>query len=219
MADVYRDILPLALGAAISPVLMLFVVGTLSASRPLTRALVFGAGALSVSVALAAVFLLGAEGTGVSDGDRHSLGAALFDLVAGAALLVLALFTLLRKPRPKPPKPHEPAEPHLGRTFLLGCGAMATNLTSLALYLPALKEIVIDGTGEAARALAAGVFIAIMLLPVELPILAFRISPERAAAALERLRQKLTAHQRKVGIGIEAVFGVYLVVKGVSHLP
>jgi len=223
MAGVYRDILPLALGAAVSPVLLLFVVGVLSGSRPLTRGLVFGAGALSVSVVIAAVVLLGAEGTGVSDGEhRHSLAGALFDLIAGALLLVLAVVTIVRGPRPKkPPKhTHEPGtEPHLARTYLFGIGSMATNVTSLALYLPALKEIVVDGTSDGERALAAGVFIAIMLAPIELPLAAYAIAPARASAALETLKAAMTRHQRKVGMGVEVVFGAYLLYKGISHLP
>ena len=58
-----------------------------------------------------------------------------------------------------------------------------------------------------------------MLAPIELPLAAYAIAPQRASAAFEKLKALLTKHQRRVGIGVEIGFGAYLAYKGISHLP
>jgi threonine/homoserine/homoserine lactone efflux protein len=222
VGELVRDTLPLALGAAVSPVLFLLFLGLLSGPRPMSRSLACGAGVLTVSVAIAVVVLAGLLGPDVVEkGHRHSTPSAILDLAFGAALLVLALVTAVRKPAA--PKPHkdrrEDGSARLGRFFAIGLGAMAANVTSIMLYIPGLKEVAVAKASTAEKGAVTIGFILIMLIPVEVPIAFYAVTPKRASAALGRLRVLVETHQRAVRIVVGLGFGAYLIVKGIGELP
>lgn len=222
MSELVRNVLPLALGAAVSPVLFLLILGLLSGSHPLSRSLVCAAGVLTVSLAVGAVVLAGLLGPDVvAKGDKHSTPSAILDLAFGAALLLLALVTAVRKPKPpKPPKKRDDSGgAHLSRYFAIGLGAMVANFTSLMLYIPALKGIAAATASGTDKVIVAIGLIVVMLIPVEVPIAAYAISPRRAAGGLGRLRVFLERHHAGVRILLGLGFGVYLLLKGISELP
>ena len=96
--------------------------------------------------------------------------------------------------RPPKPKPSEPdAKPTtVARSFLLGAGGMATNVTTLALYVPALALIASSGLPLGQRALAGLIILLIALMVAWVPLLLTALIPgvEPAAAEAGRLDER-----------------------------
>jgi threonine/homoserine/homoserine lactone efflux protein len=215
-------ILPLALAGAISPTVLAVVLVVLSGEKdPKLRGLAFLAGTTTVvaAISLVVVFVLGAAVPESQKGSGSDL-AGYIDLAFAVLLLALGAFTFSR--RNHPPKKHHDAsqEPgaRLGRFYALGAVIMLLNFTTLAVFLPALKEIAIEKVSEADRVVALVVVDVIVLTPAWLPVLLYMVSPSLARKVLDPLNGFLQRHRVAVGVGICLVFAAYLTYLGVKAL-
>src|SRR5438105_560231 len=101
MGPLLGEVLPLALGAAISPVLFLLQLSTLSGQRPLARGSALAAGAAIPLLAIGALGVALGVGNALSG---HPTVKAGIDIALGAVLLGLAARTAFRTPAPAKPK-------------------------------------------------------------------------------------------------------------------
>jgi hypothetical protein len=178
-------VVPLALGAAISPTtlaLQLFVLSRKTA--PLARAWAIAAGYTVVLLAMMVIaFAVGLAGLGV--------------------------LALRRPPKQRKQEP-EGGDPKLGRFFAIGLALMATNLTTAALYLPAMHDVGDAGASAPGVALAALVVIAITLFPAVAPPLAVTLLGDRARAALDALSGFCARHSRAINASVCFGFAIFL---------
>jgi threonine/homoserine/homoserine lactone efflux protein len=136
MTDLLAQVVPLALAAAISPVVFLVQLTTLTGPRPIARGSALTAGGAVVLIVLSTI---GVALGGTSFSTNDTLKGAL-NIVLGALLIAVGLRALLKPPKPKPAEPD--AKPNsVGRSFVSGAAAMGSNVTSFALYIPALALI------------------------------------------------------------------------------
>jgi hypothetical protein len=140
MSSLLREVIPLALGAAISPVIFQLQLNTLTGERPIARGAALTAGAAVVLIVVSTIGVLVGD-TGFSTND--TLKAAI-NLAFGVLLVAVGLRALVRPPKPRAPTA-DPKPPSIGRSFLAGAGGMASNLTTFALYVPALALIAGSG--------------------------------------------------------------------------
>ena len=215
MISLLVKVLPLAFGAAISPTLLTVVVLLLAGAKSRRPAVAFAAGTAVLSVAIGAAVLLVFRSA--LDAPHHVTGhrGAVVDMIFGGLLLALAARAVASTPRPKEPKPR-----HLlgvGAAFVLGLGIMASNFSSLVLYLAALKEIVRADATTSVAVVVTGVFITVMLLPVELPLLLTVVAPRSADRLLGCIGETVTRHSRTITIVVLVGFGAYLFLKGISR--
>lgn len=224
MAALVASILPLAIGAAISPTLLALQLLVLTGStRPLARAWALAIGAALV---LAGFSVLGLTLLNRLHPGRHghpSLRGAVIMFVAAGLMAVLAVRSLRRRPTA--------AEQQKSRTavrlqnastgWFVGVGAlgMVVNFSTLVLFLPALHEITRSPVDLTGRAAALAVLYLVTLLPVLAPVMAVTFLGRRADPALRATHDFVGRHARQIGIGIEIVFAVYLAVRGVHELP
>jgi hypothetical protein len=200
-------VVPLALGAAISPTtlaLQLFVLSRKTA--PLARAWAIAAGyALVLAVEMAIAFTFAAStGSG-----SQSKPEAWLKLACAVGLAVLGVRALRRPPRQRKPEP-EGGAPKLGRYFAIGVALMATNVTTAALYLPAMHDVGDADASTVGVAIAAVVVIAITLIPAVLPPLAVTLLGDRARTALEALSAFCARHSRAINASVCFGFAVFL---------
>jgi hypothetical protein len=125
---------------------------------------------------------------------------------------VLGLRALLRAPRPPKPKPAR--EPSLRRSFLLGVVGMATNVSTFALYVPALKLIAAAGVGTSTKALVGLIVFALTLSFVLVPLALAALVPG-SARVLGAVGSWMTAHRRAINVALMLGFGILLLLKGV----
>ncbi len=223
MAALLASVLPLAIGAAISPTLLALQLLVLTGkTKPLARAWALVAGSALV---LGAFSILGLTVLNHLHPDHHhgSVRDAVLMLVAAALLAALAVRPLVHRPTSGEQQTSRTA----GRLstaatpWFVGAGAigMVVNFSTLVLFLAALHEITRSSVSLVGRGMAFALLFIITLLPVLVPVVLVMALGQRAQPPLEEVRRLVTRHARQIGIVIEVVFAVYLVVKGFGELP
>jgi cytochrome c biogenesis protein CcdA len=222
LGGLLAKVMPLALGAAVSPTaLAAAVVVMASRSRPVARGAMFVAGFLVVLAAFTflGLTLLSQITPHVTPTSRRISGAV--DLVLGIVLLAFGVRELLLRSTPSPDPAddtHSPKGTGLAATFALGAVLMLTNFTSLVLYMPALQDVDRARASESAKVVAVAVLFLFTALPALVPLVGRIVAPGASARALARLGTFMTVHKRGVTVTVAGIFGTYLVVRGLGRL-
>jgi hypothetical protein len=210
--------LPVAFGAAISPVVLIVNVLLLSGhTRPLARASAYAIGCaiIIVGFGIAGVTII----KGVSTAPRDV--AAVIHLAVGTISLVFAARAVIRGPSPPPKEEVAPAEDRDKPTWafvLAGLGAMGINMTTLTMFLSICAEIVRAPLDNDQEAIALGIADVIILLPVWGPLLLTAVAPAIAHRMFGPLNDFLTRHKWAIEIMVPGGFGIYLLTLGIVLL-
>jgi hypothetical protein len=213
MSSLLREVIPLALAAAISPVIFLLQLNTLTGARPIARGAALTAGAAIVLIAVSTIGVLVGD-TGFSTNDTLK---AWINIAFGVLLVAVGLRALVRPPKPKAPKA-DAKPPSIGGSFLAGAGGMASNLTTFALYTPALALIAGSGLPLRQQGLAALTILLITLMVAWVPLLLAAVVPGASTRLLPWLGHWMNANNRWIQVVLGFGFGVWLLIKGVNGL-
>ena len=219
METLLPRILPLAFGAAISPVVLIVNILLLSGrTRPIARASAYAVGCAIVIVGfgIAGVTII----AGVSTAPRTV--AAIIHLTVGTVSLLFAARAGIRGPRAAPKQEdvapdHERDKPAWEFVFA-GLGAMGVSMTTLVLYLSLDAEIVRSQVSTLDDAIALAIASVIILIPVWVPLLLTVVTPRVAHGVFGPLNDFLTRHKYAIEIIVPGGFGVYLVTLGIVLL-
>jgi hypothetical protein len=208
-------VVPLGLAGAFSPMMLTEQTVLLAAPGGRRAAAHYAAGAVGTLLAFATAIVL--FGRTISLPQEPHLDATL-DLVIGALLMLLA--TVLRRRRNERTRSGPGAGGAMGDHAALGFGAfsMATNITTLALVLPAAKEVAASHAGLAARTVAITMLVMLASVPAWSPVLLTAIAPGPAERGLRALAGLIAQRGRAIAVGCLAGFGVLLVIRGVVRL-
>jgi cadmium resistance protein CadD (predicted permease) len=102
------------------------------------------------------------------------------------------------------------------RYMSLGVVMTATNFTTLALFIPALREIAVSTASNADRLVAGVVLVVIATVTAWLPLLATVIAPGPAKKALSAIHDFTTKYKHQIVEVVLFVFGAYMIIKGLS---
>lgn len=217
---VIGEVLPYAIGIAVSPIPIIAVILMLLAPRARLAGVGFLAGWLvGLAVALGGLLAIGSA-TALGDRGSDSGGTAL--LVAGGLLLVAAA----RQWRSRPGPGEEPSLPAWLRaadavTPVRACGfgfVLALNPKNLLLALGAAVTVAQAGLDDGEGAAVIGGFVLVAGSSVLVPVLAYLAFGDRLREPLARLRVWLQANNAAVMATLLLVLGVVLVGKGISAL-
>ncbi len=224
MGSLLVAVLPLALGAAVSPTLLALQLLVLSGStHGLARAWALALGAALVLGAFSVLCVTALQRVRPHHAGHRSATDAAVLLASGALLGLVAVRSLVRRPTV--------GERHTSRIaghletaptgWFVGVGAvgMVVNFSTLLLVLPAVHEITHAAAPSTAKVVAFLVLYVVVLLPVLLPVGLATALGARADGLLDATNVWIGRHARTIGIAVELVFAVYLVVKGVRSLP
>lgn len=202
--------LPLALGAAVSPtVLMMQLLLLAGGHRPLARGWAFALGITATTIIYVVILATIAAGVTLDSG-AQSWAERIIKLIAAVALVALGVRALRRSGdgslvgrvgRMKPDTP-------LWSFVTVGFGAMWLNLSSLALMLPAVHLAVNSGTDVIAQLL---VIVLCAIAPAVIPVLAATLLGSHATPILGRLNTFTTTHAAQISAGICFLFAAILV--------
>jgi hypothetical protein len=213
MSSLLAEIVPMAVAAAISPVILILQLNTLTGRRPLARGAAVTVGAAGVLIVVSSLGVsLG--GTGFSTNDALQ---GVIKLVFGGLLMAIGVRALVR-PRPPQATPASAAATSIGRSFAAGAIAMASNLTTFALYIPALALIAGSDLGPGERGLAALVILLITLTVAWVPLLAATLIPGATERWLPATGRWMTANDRWIKVVLGFGFGIALAVAGIGQL-
>jgi uncharacterized membrane protein YidH (DUF202 family) len=223
MPPVIGDILPLALGVAISPVPIIAVILMLLSPRATGTSLGFLVGWVAgVTVVVTAVTLL-VDPVQPDDSSEPSTALTVFKLVLGAAAIGLAVMQW----RGRPAKGESGTLPGWMsaidtmtpvRATALAAALAGVNPKNLTLCLAGAATIGGAGLSGEQTAVAIATFVVIASSTVALPVLGYLVARDRMAGPLDGLRDWLTDNNATVMSVLLLVIGAVILGKGIAGL-
>ena len=223
MGEAIGQILPLAIGVAISPVPIIAIVLMLGTPRARSNGPAFALGwVVGLTVAGAAMLAL-ASGNSQADDGGPETWVSVLKLALGLLLLLLAAHTWRGRPRPGQEAPM-PKWMQAIDTFTtgksLGFGVLLSgvNPKNLALTIAAAAAIAQTGVsgGEAAGALA--IFVLVGSLSILAPVAIYFALGAKAAVILDELKTWMAAHNAAIMAVLLLVLGAKLIGDGIAGL-
>jgi threonine/homoserine/homoserine lactone efflux protein len=221
MGEVIGELLPVALGVAISPVPIIAVILMLLAPHAKAASVAFMAGwVLGITVVVVAVTLLVDPVDDSEAGDPSAL-ASVLKLLLGAAAVALALKQWRSRPRPG----SDPVMPKWmsaidtitpAKAFGLGALLSGVNPKNLTLCLAAGVTIGSGALSGEQTAVAVVVFVVIGSCTVVLPVVGYLLAQQRMQEPLDELRVWLSANNAVVMAVLLLVIGVVIIGKGLA---
>lgn len=215
MDQLLTKVLPLALGAAVSPTVLTIQVLILAMpSKPVRRAWAFTLGCLAVVIVLTVV---GSKlmTTGAHPDGPDPVGATI-KAVAALLLGVLAIRAVRGRGGITPKRMKKLNTTPTWGFLTVGVAIMALNFSSIILYIPALHEIAKDPDDPTAQAVATGILMLCTMAPALLPALAVTVLGSRAQPTLDRLNHVVTRYSKQINTTICVVFAAYLAIAAVQ---
>lgn len=223
MGAVIGDLLPVALGVAVSPVPIIAVILMLLAPHAKAASVAFLVGwVLGITIVVGLVVLLMGPVDG-SDSSDPATWTSVLKIVLGAALVLLGGKEWRSRPRGD-----ETAELPTWMSAIdsvtpvkaLGLGALLSgaNPKNLALCLSAGLTIGSAGLSGGDEVVAAVVFVVIASSTVAVPVLGYLAAQRRLARPLDELKEWLTANNAAVMSVLLLVIGVTIAGKGLAGL-
>jgi hypothetical protein len=216
-------VLPLGLGGAISPVMLTEQTVLLAGPGGVRAGTRFALGAVIALMLI--VIAVVRFGRAISLPTEPRLDATL-DLVLGIILLVAAIvaFALGRRRRHGPgarvgEHGRRAGVSRRDRAALpFGVFAMATNFTTLALIVPAAKEVSSAGVNVVGRMVLVVVLVVLASIPAWAPVVLTLLAPGTSKRALTALGEQITRHGRAASVVLLGAAGLFLVGRGIVRL-
>ena len=145
------------------------------------------------------------------------------DVILGVLLVIVAARALLQRKKPsgetpKAPRHQATVEPHLLEYFGYGALMIATDASSLVLYIAIIKEAGQSSAPDIARAAAVAIGYLAVMLPALVPAGIATVAPAQTDRVLKPLGAWAKAHSTPITVIICLVFGGYLLFKGLAPL-
>lgn len=221
MNEVVGDVLPLAMGIAISPIPVIAGILMLLSPRARSTSLGLLAGWLSGIVVAVVVFVLLSSVLPEQDSDGSAPVAAAIKVALGTLMLVLAFQQWRSRPAPGdearlPQWMSAIDSMNAGRAAALGFLLAAVNPKNLLMAAGAGVTIGSSDLSGGAIAVVVVIFTVLAGSSVAVPVLAALMAGEAVAAPLDRLRSWLVANNAAVMTVVLAVIGVTAIGKGIG---
>ncbi len=224
MNGVLGDLLPLAVGVAISPVPIIAVILMLLAPQVGSTSVGFLIGWVAGVVAVTTVVTVLAATVGLESSDSGpSTTSSWIKIALGASLVMLAVRQWRSRPEPgqDAPLPKWMAAVDsftFTKSAALGAALAAVNPKNLLLCLAAGTTIGSSGISGWDQVIAVMFFCVIAVASVGGPVLAYAVARDRMRQPLDELNAWLKANNSAVMAVVLLVIGVALLGKGVGGL-
>jgi threonine/homoserine/homoserine lactone efflux protein len=223
MGEAIGQILPLAVGVALSPIPIIAVVLMLVTRRARSNGPAFVVGWLVGLAIVGAIMLAIASGADANEGGEPATWASVLELVVGAMLLSAAL----RRWRGRPAAGGEAETPKWMQTidgfspaksFGAGVVLSGVNPKNLLLAVAAANAIAQTGISGGDQAVAYAVFAVLGTLGVGIPVVLYFVLGERSKDLLERLKGWMSVHNAAIMAVLFLVIGAKLVGSAIGSL-
>jgi threonine/homoserine/homoserine lactone efflux protein len=221
MGDVIGEILPLAVGIAVSPIPIIAAILMLLSPKARGTSLGFLLGWVLGIVVVVGVFTLLSSVLPDSDSDASKPVAGTIQIILGALLLLLAV-------KEWRSRPHPGTEPELPkwmaaidtmtvvRGLVLGFVLAGLNPKNLLMGVAAGVAIGGGNLDSGTIVVAVVVFTIVAASTVAIPVIAYLVASAKMAGPLEALRTWLVHNNSTVMAVLLLVIGVVLIGKGIG---
>jgi threonine/homoserine/homoserine lactone efflux protein len=222
MGQAIGNLLPSAIGVALSPIPIIAVILMLGTPRAKSNGPAFALGWIVGLVVVSVIVLLVASGADKSDSGK-STTVDIVEIVIGALFLLMALGQWRKRPQPgvTPETPKWMAaidQFTIGKSLGLGAILSGANPKNLALTLAAAASIAQAGLSAGGATVAIAVFVAIGSVTVAGPVLFDVFAAEKASGPLDAIKQFMSDHNAVIMMIIFLVLGAKLIGNGIAGL-
>lgn len=208
------EIVPYVLGATISPVVLAVMVVLLAQKKqPLLQGLVFFMGGLLAAIPIGALVFYAVH-TQQGQASRPSLSADMIHIVVGLVLFVLAYRAWTKTP--KKTKHKAASKVHLARDFALGMVLVASDVSSLIMFVPA--GLTLQDAAADVRLAGLGLLIVALTMAMWLPLLAVMLLGDKGRQLLGVANKLMTKHGQQITAVVIGLIALYELYKGISGL-
>lgn len=216
------DLLPSAVGVALSPVPIIAVILMLGTPKARTNGPAFALGWIAGLVAAAAIVLLIVGDASDPDGTAAT-GIGWGKVLVGVLFLVLAA----KQWKSRPASGEEAEMPKWmttidgftpAKSLVLGAALSGINPKNLALTAAAAASIAQAGLSGGDTAVAVAIFVIIASLTVAGPVAFFVVAPHRATGALAPVKAFMAQHNAVIMMVVLVILGVKLLGQGFGGL-
>jgi threonine/homoserine/homoserine lactone efflux protein len=223
MADAIGQVLPLAVGVALSPVPIIAVVLMLGTPRARSNGPAFIVGWLVGLTAVGTIVLVVSSGADASEEGQPATWVSILKLGLGVLLLGIAARQWRGRPRGDADAPLPKWMDAIDRFTPARATAMALALSAinpknLVLTVGAAAAIAQTGASTGGQAAALAVFVAIGTLGPGIPVAVYFLMGDRASRILEGLKTWMGRHNAAIMAVICLVIGAKLIGDGISGL-
>ncbi|MFC0316226.1 GAP family protein [Gordonia phosphorivorans] len=216
MNPVVGEILPMAVGVAISPMPIIAVILMLLGGSARTKGLGFAVGWLGGLIGATAVFI--ALGDAVDQTDEPGTAAGWIKIVLGIGLLLAGIKQFRADSKGTPAWLTAIEEMTWLKATALGVVLAAVNPKNLMLCAAAGVAIGSAGLATGPLVGAAGVFVVLASASVLAPVLAYLVAADALRRPLNAIKEWLDANNQAVMAVLFVVLGVVLIGKGLGGL-
>jgi Sap, sulfolipid-1-addressing protein len=222
LSQAIGDLLPSAVGVAISPIPIIAVILMLGTPRAKSNGPAFAVGWVAGLVAVSVIVLLVAGGAD-DPSSATSTGVNWFQVAIGVLFLVMAAGQWRKRPK----KGEEPVMPKwmaliddFGAAKSAGLGVLlsALNPKNLALTAAGAAAIAQAGLDGGQSAIAVAVFVVIGSVTVVGPVVFFVVASDLAAKPLASIKEFMADHNAVIMFVLLLVLGAKILGQGIGAL-
>lgn len=223
MGDAVGQVLPLAVGVALSPLPIVAVVLMLVTPRAPANGPAFVAGWLGGLVVLGAILLAIASGGDANDKGQPATWVSVVELVLGVLLLLLSL----KQWRARPHEGEEAPVPKwmgalegftAAKALVAGAALSSVNPKNLLLAIAAAAAVAQTGISGGEQAAAWAVFALVATVGVAVPVVIYFALGERAGQVLGSLKDWMARNNPVIMAVLLLLLGVKLIGDGIAGL-
>lgn len=221
MGSAIGEILPTAIGVAISPIPIIAVVLLLSTPKGKVNALSFLLGWLVGLGLVWVIVLLVADPAGASEDGGPAIWVGWLFMVLGLVAVLIGIRSFRGRPRgdEEPPMPKWMAaidKFNAGRSIAIGFVLAAVNPKNLTLTLAAAAAIATSGLSTTDSYIVLAVFVLIGTIGLAIPIGIYFLGGDTAAETLAELRHWLAINNAAIMAVLMVVIGAKLIGSGMQ---
>ena len=222
MGQAIGDLLPSAIGVALSPVPIIAVILILGTPKARSNGPAFAAGWVVGLALVSTVVVVVASGSDDPDSGT-STAVDIVKLVIGLLFLLMAVQQWRKRPQPGA----EPVMPKwmeaidrftAGKSLVFGAALSGVNPKNLALTLAAAASIAQAGLDGGGTVVAVAVFVIIGSITVAGPVVFSAVASARAAGPLTDVKQFMVDHNAVIMMVVLLVLGAKVLGQGIAGL-
>jgi threonine/homoserine/homoserine lactone efflux protein len=223
MGKAIGDMLPLAIGVAISPVPIIAIVLMLGTPRARANGPAFAVGWVAGLTVVGTIMLVIASGNATSDSGKPATWVSVLTLVFGVLFLLLAA----KQWRSRPASGEEAMIPKwmraidtftAGKSLGGGLALSGLNPKNLALTIAAAAAVAETGISTGQEAGVMAVFVAVGSLTILAPLVVYFALGARASRILDGVKTWMAAHNAAIMSVLLLVLGAKLIGDAISGL-
>jgi threonine/homoserine/homoserine lactone efflux protein len=178
-----------------------------------------GAFGMTLIIGIVAAFVLGDAAASAHHSSTPKTWVAIFDVVAGVALILLVIRTLRRPPNPKRTADAIDKMSKLSSSPAIAIVGAGATLANPGGFIPIALKGISQLKPSAAEYIALWLaFAVVSLLPLLVALIAIVVSHDRAVARLELIRGWLERHARTMAAAIVVLLALALLRNGIVGL-